>query len=98
MNRTIEFLRKIANGEVDAVDKPSDDDEQGEEKADSRDVPSEPSDSVGAHEAGQISTDEQKEIPEKGDSDDTGDDLTETPENEAAEIPDERLDAEETSD
>jgi trigger factor len=98
MNRTIEFLRKIANGEVDAVDKPSDDDEQGEEKADSRDVPSEPSDSVGEHEAGQISTDEQKEIPEKGDSDDTGDDLTETPENEAAEIPDERLDAEETSD
>jgi len=98
MNRTIEFLRKIANGEVDAEDKPSNEDEQGEGTADSSDVPLEPTDSVEGHGAGQISVDEQQQIPEKGDPGDTGEDLAATPENEAAEIPEESLDAEETSD
>lgn len=97
MNRTIEFLRKIANGEVDAEDKPSNEDEQGEEAADSSDVPLEPTDSVEGLEAGQISVDEQQQIPEKVDPDDSGEDLTTTPEDEAAEIPDEILNGEETS-
>ncbi|MFL7891399.1 MAG: trigger factor [Anaerolineales bacterium] len=97
MNRTIEFLRKVANGEADAFEPSPDEEEPVDDAADSKDDPSQPSDIAGEPEVVQA-TDEQQEMLEKGSSADPGEESTEAPEHETAEVPGEHQEADDTSD
>jgi len=97
MNRTIEFLRKVANGEADAFEPSPDEEEPVDDAADSKDDPSQPSDIAGEPEVVQA-TDEQQEMLEKGSSADPGEETIEALEHETAEIDGEHQEAEDSSD